>query len=149
VDLEQFQNPKLTPYSLDSYHARSGIVAAVREALPLFKGTILDVGCGRMPYRDLLMSVPGGVTKYLGLDLREGNYQNTPDLIWRAIPLPDNSADSAIATEVLEHFPDPAVVLGEIWRVMRPGGVLLVTVPFLWRHLESALPPRDRRTAVR
>jgi SAM-dependent methyltransferase len=57
-----------------------------------------------------------------------------PDLTWDGtrIPLDPTSVDSGMATEVLEHCPEPAVVLQEIHRVLRPGGVFFMTVPFLW-----------------
>lgn len=55
-------------------------------------------------------------------------------MIWDGsrIPLEDASVDSAMATEVLEHCPDPLLVLREIRRVIKPGGVFFFTVPFLW-----------------
>jgi SAM-dependent methyltransferase len=129
-----YLNPECGPYFLDSYHARAAIVQAVRDVLPGLRGTVLDVGCGHMPYRPLLLSPPGNATQYLGMDLGVNLYQNQPDITWdgKSIPLPDESVDSALATEVLEHCPDPARVLAEIRRVLKPGGVLLVTVPFLW-----------------
>jgi SAM-dependent methyltransferase len=40
--------------------------------------------------------------------------------------------DSALLTEVLEHCPDPEIVLREVCRVLRPGGFLFLTVPFIW-----------------
>ncbi len=121
----------------DIYIARTQIETALRKALPHFSGEFLDVGCGKQPYRELILSQPG-VKRYIGLDLEQAvdpAYSRIlPDITWNGtrIPLEDASIDCAMATEVLEHCPDPAMVLKEIWRVLRPGGVLFLTVPFLW-----------------
>jgi len=45
------------------------------------------------------------------------------------IPLEDGAGDLVICTEVLEHVPDPEKFLGELRRITRPGGRLLITVP--------------------
>lgn len=126
------------PDTQDIFHVRRSIQRAVTDALPSLHGTFLDVGCGIMPYRALILSAPAKVERYIGMDMKvEGGAKYTtaqPDLIWDAvtIPLPDASVDCAMATEVLEHCPDPLAVLREIARVMRKDGTLLVTVPFLW-----------------
>ena len=46
-----------------------------------------------------------------------------------ALPFPDGCFDRVIAAEVLEHVPDDARVLAELARVLRPGGLMAVTVP--------------------
>ena len=46
-----------------------------------------------------------------------------------ALPFPDGSFDHVIAAEVLEHIPDDRRAIGEIARVLRPGGTAAVTVP--------------------
>lgn len=54
-----------------------------------------------------------------------------------ALPFTSAAFDCVVAVEVLEHFEDDAAVAREAWRVVRPGGLLLVTVPAfmaLWRH---------------
>ncbi|MFP4694182.1 MAG: methyltransferase domain-containing protein [Halothece sp.] len=42
-----------------------------------------------------------------------------------------------MATEVFEHCPHPEIVMKEIWRVLKPGGILFFTVPFLWNLHET------------
>jgi SAM-dependent methyltransferase len=47
----------------------------------------------------------------------------------RALPFSDAAFDHAVCSEVLEHVPDAAAVVGELARVLRPGGRLVITVP--------------------
>ena len=49
------------------------------------------------------------------------------------IPFQDGCFDAVICSELLEHVSDPRVVLGEVYRVLRQGGTLLICVPFLYR----------------
>lgn len=131
---KHFIDIELNRWSVDTYWARMGVLNSVKAALPDMKGTILDVGCGRSPYKKLMMSAPSEAEKYLGLDFANPQYTAKPDLEWQGgpIPLPDNAVDFAVATEVLKHSPDPGGVLKEMCRVTAPGGSMLVTVPFLW-----------------
>jgi SAM-dependent methyltransferase len=127
-----YLSPRCRPSTLDGYGNVSLLLAAVRRALPRFKGEVLDVGCGSMPYKSLILAPPSQAVRVTGLDLAGDKY--SPDLVWdgKAIPLPDASVDSAMLTEVLEHCPEPGNVLREVARVMRPGGFLFLTVPFIW-----------------
>jgi SAM-dependent methyltransferase len=58
-----------------------------------------------------------------------------PDILCDAceVPRPDGGFDVVILAEVLEHLPDAGAALGEAGRLLRPGGVLLATVPFMFR----------------
>jgi SAM-dependent methyltransferase len=60
--------------------------------------------------------------------------KDDPDILADAsnIPVPDDSYDIAIAGELLEHVPDPILVLKEAHRLLKPGGKLIATVPFLY-----------------
>lgn len=129
---DAFVAPRLRPRSLDNVLVRRAILGAIDAALPQLHGTLLDVGCGEMPYRERILAA-GRVRRYVGLDLPASGY-GVPDLTWdgATIPLGDGSVDAVLATELLEHCPDPARVLAEIHRVLAPGGTLLFTVPFLW-----------------
>lgn len=48
-----------------------------------------------------------------------------------AIPVPDNSYDGVICSEVLEHVRDPKAVITEMYRLLKKGGQALITVPFM------------------
>ncbi len=138
VDHNAFLDPQLTRKTQDLFIVRKSILHALTSQLPHFHGTFLDIGCGVQPYRSLITAAPSRVERYVGMDFDAnpvaGYQQVRPDLFWNGlhIPLEDGSVDSTMATEVLEHCPDPASVLREAFRVLRPGGFLFLTVPFLW-----------------
>lgn len=126
--------------SMHIYYVRNAILNKLREALPLFRGKLLDVGCGHMPYKSMLLASNSNISNYLGMDLADNrSYSDQPDLSWDGvvIPLPDGSVDCAMATEVLEHCPYPERTLTEIHRVLKPGGILFITVPFIWMLHEA------------
>jgi len=111
---------------------RAPIAAAVAaEAAAIAPGSrVLDAGAGEGPYRALFahceyvtLDWPGTVHPAArGADV-------VADL--HDVPLEEASIDAVVCTEVLEHVADPALVLAELHRVLRPGGRLLVTVPFV------------------
>lgn len=94
-------------------------------------GHVLDVGCGQRPYEAWTRKGPDGVTRYTGLDLVPGSGVDIlvgPTDRW---PIADASVDCVVFTQVLEHVSDRAHLLSEMARVLRPGGQLLFTVPFI------------------
>jgi SAM-dependent methyltransferase len=132
---EEFLSVALRPRTMLFYTARTAILESVKEESRLFYGTVLDVGCGFMPYKKLIEANPK-VAKYIGMDLEQPAYygQIVPDLKWngREIPLDDENVDCVMATEFLEHYAEPEIALREIRRVLKPNGRLFATVPFVW-----------------
>ena len=133
---DNFLYPSFSPDNMDLYQIRTSILNALKEFLPKCKGILLDVGCGEMPYRPLILGQYENITQYIGLDIENPNYHrdSLPGIIWDGtqIPLDDCSVDCAIATELFEHLPSPELVMQEIHRVLKPNGLLFFTVPFLW-----------------
>lgn len=133
MEQHEYLDPKCTAKRIDTYIPRHALLKAVKRELANFHGTILDVGCGHMPYKPLLTQPGSRVTRYIGLDLPDTVYAKA-DMIWdgKTIPLPNESVDSAMVTEVFEHCPEPEVVMKEVYRVLKPGGFMFFSVPFLW-----------------
>lgn len=97
-------------------------------------GRLLDAGAGKLPHRYLVRKLR---VEYTSLDFKPTH----PELDYVAdvqnMPMPDNSFDSAICFEVLEHVPNPEKALRELFRVLKPGGALVFSVPhFLYLHNE-------------
>jgi SAM-dependent methyltransferase len=123
-------------------------VAAVARGV---SGKVVDVGCGAQPYRCLFPPT----VEYIGIDLvqsKEAFGYDAPDTVrysgstW---PPEAAGADALLCTETLEHVRDPAAFLEQAFGCLRPGGRLLLTVPFAarwhfiphdyWRFTPSAL----------
>ncbi len=128
----------LNPYWLDWKHLRESVEAMV----PLADGTLLDVGGSEGPYRELFSPT---VDQYVGREYPAAILDKQPDL-WKIknlvrlvqvfgdgarLPVRDGSVDTVLSTEVLEHVPDPRSFVQEMARVLKPGGKLLLTVPFI------------------
>jgi len=132
---DPFLNPSAAFANIDRLIVRQSILKTLLSFHRYLYGCCLDVGCGEMPYRMLLLQPPFKVTNYLGLDRAGDRHQMAkPDILFTngAIPLASRTVDSALCTEVLEHCQNPSDLLEEIHRVLKPGASLILTVPFLW-----------------
>ena len=123
----------------------------MRVELAQAQGALLDIGCGAQVFRSL---VPPGVV-YRGIDTTDAKARfgyEIPDTHYFEGDdwgVADASIDTALCTEVLEHIPDPAAFLAHIYPCLRPGGRLVMTVPFAarwhfipfdyWRYTPSSL----------
>jgi SAM-dependent methyltransferase len=86
-------------------------------------GRVLDYGCADVPYRRFF----GADVDFVAADIA-GNPHATLDLRSDGtVPAPDGSFDAVLSTQVLEHVVDPALYVSECFRVLRPGGRLLLS----------------------
>ncbi len=115
---------------------------------------ILDFPCGRGFYLNMLRYTSR--CRLVGADLdweviqkARANVGHLPDVALHcaniyAMPYPDNTFDAVILSEVLEHVDDDVAALREAYRVLKPGGVVAITVPhqnypFWWDPINKTL----------
>jgi len=83
---------------------------------------VIDIGCGIKPYMDFFLPLASG---YWGIDINSGSADISGSS--GKLPLRDAVADIVICTQVLEHCERPDIVLSEIRRILKPGGVALLS----------------------
>ncbi|MCX6113157.1 MAG: class I SAM-dependent methyltransferase [Proteobacteria bacterium] len=117
------------------------ILIEIQESAKKYaKGIMLDIGCGNKPYESVFAPY---IEKHIGLDHQDSLHGlSRVDIIATAYntTLPDKSVDTILCTDVLEHIERPWDAVKEMYRVLKPGGYLILTVPLFW-HLHEE--PRD------
>jgi ubiquinone/menaquinone biosynthesis C-methylase UbiE len=149
---DQFFYPVVThfTYALQpSATARLNFIRSVVESITAERASVADLGCGSgMILSEILLVKPLWMGH--GLDISESAIEYARRLAeykhvaarsdFRAgdissLPYEDDSLDLVVASEIIEHMPEPEKVVGEIVRVLRPRGKLIMTMP-----LESHTP---------
>lgn len=115
---------------------------------------ILEAGCGRgfylRMYRHLSdCALVGAELDGAILQIARQNVGSLPDILLNQaditrLPYASGSFDGVILSEVLEHIPEEGAALREIWRVLKPGGRVAITVPnanypFFWDPINKTL----------
>jgi SAM-dependent methyltransferase len=118
------------------YFARQELAHYITSMGSQMGGKILDVGCGQKPYASVF-----NFSAYIGLefDTPEHRGQGVADSYYDGgdFPFPAGEFDAVMCSQVLEHVFNPDEFLAEVHRVLRDGGKLLLTVPFVWDEHEQ------------
>jgi SAM-dependent methyltransferase len=137
-EVVQAAHPTGNPFNrLAKQQLEGALAAAARNHA---RGRLVDIGCGEKPYVGLFAEY---VDAHVGVDHPDSPHALTSvDVLASAyeIPLADQTFDTALMIELLEHLETPAVALAEAHRLLRPGGWLILTTPFIWVLHEE---PRD------
>lgn len=99
-------------------------------------GILLDIGCGTKPYA--AMARPS-ITRHIGIDYPGTRHGGDAVDIWGVaydLPVGRGRIDCVLCTDVLEHLNEPSQAVAEAFRVLKPGGYAIYTVPLFW-HLHE------------
>ena len=138
VEKEMFLTSWLSIFINPSYIIRSGLYKSIEKKSIHINGKLLDFGCGKKPYESMF-----AVDEYIGLDIESFGHSHLKSKIdvfydGKTIPFMDNHFDSVFSSEVLTHIFNTKEIFSEIYRVLKPDGVFLLTVPFSW--FENEIP---------
>lgn len=120
----------------DLFLVRRGLSRGIQRNAHELRGVLLDFGCGKKPYRNLFV-----VDKYIGLDIIESGHDHAGESIdvfydGKRIPFEDGFFDSVFSSEVFEHVFNLSEILTDVNRVLKSGGMMLITLPFVWEEHE-------------
>jgi SAM-dependent methyltransferase len=95
---------------------------------------VLDAGAGESRFKPLFSH-----TNYIGIDFAQGDASwdySKLDVIasLEQLPLENATVDHVLSIVVLEHTPEPARVIREFERVLKPGGIVHIVVPHMWEE---------------
>lgn len=120
-------NPSIT---YPAYLTRNRLLRAIDTYSKELKGVVMDFGCGSKPYQSLFK-----VERYIGVDFENPGHPHLNEQIdvfydGKKIPFSDEYFDAVFSSEVFEHVFNIDEILKELYRVIKPGGVMLITCPF-------------------
>jgi SAM-dependent methyltransferase len=118
------------------YFIRRGLKNSIELFSPYLTGRLMDFGCGSKPYKSMFQ-----VEEYIGVDFHNEGHPHDNEQIdvfydGEKLPFENSYFDSVLCSEVFEHVFNLDEVLTEINRVMKPGGMILITCPFSWNEHE-------------
>lgn len=131
--------PLIGAVSPGSYLVCRLAFAAYYEAITKhIRGDILDCGCGKVPYYEMYKDNSSSIT-CIDWQVSPGSINHIDEAgdLNEGLPYSDESFDGVILTDVLEHLHSPSVLLEHVYRTLRPGGKVVVGVPFLYNIHEA------------
>lgn len=110
---------------------------SILKSLPYISGVCTDIGSGHSIYKKFIFPY---VDEYISVDkesIHQHMFKTSQETFINAdikdLPFSNDSIDTVILTQVLEHIDDPFLAMNEIQRIMKKNGILLLSVPFIYQ----------------
>ena len=102
---------------------------ALEYASQFVSGRLMDIGCGNKPYKRLFSET----SEHLGCDIVQSS-EGEADIVCDVLNIPcsDESFDSVLSTQVIEHVSEPQSLCNEAFRILKPKGYFVVSGPMYW-----------------
>ncbi len=131
--------PNLKNVGIPSYYiCNTYIDHYVRYIQKYSSGIFLDCGCGSVPYYEIYKDQ---VNEVICTDWQQTKHDNQHVDVYsdlnEGLNFEDRSFDTVLLTDVLEHIYTPAKLINDIFRVLKPGGKVIIAVPFLYKIHEE------------
>ena len=127
-------HPNRRPWNWLVYDSLDQIMVSASSE---FKGVVYDLGSGDSPYKNWLSQF---VSDYVAVDWPKSIHGGAPDVsadLNESLPIDSGVADTVMSISVLEHLHNPGSMLCEANRILKPGGSLILQVPWQWRLHEE------------
>ncbi len=118
-------NPNVSIFSPDKV-IKDLIWNDLVEASKYAHGRLLDIGCGDKPYEQIFQHA---VIEHIGIDKRSIKADIRGDIFDARIK--NESFDTILCTQVLEHVADPEKLLKKAYQILKPNGVIILTAPLI------------------
>lgn len=122
-------HPNRSPENWLLYECGDEALVRLQDRL---KGSVYDLGCGEMPYRDWVLQF---ADRYVGVDWSNSLHKIKADILAdlnEPLPIEDGVADVVLSFSALEHLREPETMVREAHRILKPGGSIVIQVPFMW-----------------
>jgi SAM-dependent methyltransferase len=97
-----------------------------------FKGTLYDLGAGQSPFKSFFLM---HAQRYVAVDWSGSFHKTEADIaadLNEPLPIGSGVADTVVSISVMEHLCEPQTMLNEAYRILKPGGQLVLQVPWQW-----------------
>jgi len=97
-----------------------------------YKGVLYDLGAGESPFKEFFLQY---ATQYIAVDWTGSYHDTKADIaadLNKPLPIDSGVADTVVSLSVMEHLCEPQVMLNEACRILKPGGAMVLQVPWQW-----------------
>lgn len=102
-----------------------------------YKGVLYDLGAGESPFKDFFLKY---AQQYVAVDWAGSYHDTQADIVAdlnKPLPIESEVADTVVSLSVMEHLREPQMMLNEAYRILKPGGTIILQVPFMWKVHEA------------